>query len=324
MPVLRDDPFARGQRRRRRYAVSGWHCALIFVAVALLTLTRLEHSSVLQMQAQLRDWLAGPIGEVRLQLGSVTRFWQRVGHVFSDSDAELQGLRAENRELAKWKSRAKVLERRLADVSLLVGQRRDGQQHDRVIARVAAGTHGRLSRSLLLQTGRSDGIQDGFPAFGRYGLIGRTFETTDRSSRVLLLSDVNSRVPVLVGGNRVRAVSLGDGGEAARLGYIEKQGAISVGDKVITSGAAGVFPAGLTVGTVVFQSGQFRIALEGRNYPELYVELWMYVGPGSKLTGFMAARAFERQLQQKVQRPADSKKARQLGARSLPDRERVE
>ena len=114
MPVLRDDPFARGQLRRRRYAVSGWHCALIFVAIAMLTLTRLEHSSVIQMQAQLRDWFVGPIGAVRQQLSSVTKFWQKVDYVLSENDGELERLRAENKELVQWKSRAQVLERQLA------------------------------------------------------------------------------------------------------------------------------------------------------------------------------------------------------------------
>ena len=324
MPVLRDDPFARGQLRQRRYAVSGWHCALIFVAIALLTLTRLEHPSAMQLQAQLRDWSARPIGEVRSQLSSVTLFWQRLGRVFSDSDTELQSLRAENRDLARWKSRAQLLERRLDDVSLLVGQERKNWRHDRLIAGVAAGTHGRLNRSLLLQSGRSDGIQDGYPVFGRYGLLGRTFETTDQSARVLLLSDVNSRVPVLVGGNRVRAVASGDGGEAARLGYIEKRNAVAIGDTVMTSGAAGVFPAGLTVGTVVAKDGQFVVRLDSRNYPELYVELWKYSGPGSKITGFMAANAFERQLQKNVKRRTRRGDARQLGARLQSEAERIQ
>ena len=324
MPVLRDDPFARGQLRRRRYAVSGCHCALIFLAIALLTLTRLEHSSVIQMQAQLRDLIAGPLGGVRQQLSSVTKFWQKVDYVLSENDGELDRLRAENRELVQWKSRAEVLERRLADVSLLVGQRRTSKKHDRIIASVATATHGRLSRSLLLQSGRSDGVQDGFPVFGRYGLLGRTFETTDKSSRVLLLSDVNSRVPVLVGGNRIRAVALGDGGSAARLGFVSEEATISIGDKVITSGAAGVFPAGLTVGTVVSYRGQFILRLEGRNYPELYVELRRYVGPGSKLTGFMAANAFERQLKAIPKPPSDRSGSRRLGARDLKRSERLQ
>ena len=324
MPVLRDDPFARGQLRRRRYAVSGWHCALIFVAIAMLTLTRLEHSSVIQMQAQLRDWFVGPIGAVRQQLSSVTKFWQKVDYVLSENDGELERLRAENKELVQWKSRAQVLERQLADVSLLVGQKRTSKKRDRIIAAVATATHGRLSRSLLLQSGRSDGVYDGFPVFGRYGLLGRTFETTDKSSRVLLLSDVNSRVPVLVGGNRVRAVALGDGGSAARLGFVSEEATISIGDKVITSGAAGVFPAGLTVGTVVAYRDQFMLRLEGRNYPELYVELRRYTGPGSKLTGFMAANAFERQLKPLPRPASDAQGSRKLGARYLERGERLQ
>ncbi len=324
MPVLRDDPFARGRLHRRRYAVSGWHCALIFVAIALLILTRLEHPSVIQMQAQLRDWAAQPIGRVRAELSSVTGLWQRFEDAYSDGQSELEQLRSENQALARWKSRAQVLERQLADVSLLIGQKRGGQAQKRFLAAVAADAHGRLNRSMLLQAGRAHGVQDGYPVFGRYGLLGRTFETTDQSTRVLLLSDVTSRVPVLVGGNRVRGVAQGDGGAAARLGYLEKRGAVSIGDQVITSGAAGVFPAGLTVGTVVARDGQFVVRLESRNHPELFVELWKYNGPGSKLTGFMAANAFERQLREREPRRSDDEKQRQLGARLQREAERIQ
>ena len=79
--------------------VSDWHSALVFVAIALLAVTRLEHLWVIQMQAQLLDWFAGPIGGIRQQLSSLRKFRQKVDYVLSDNDGALDRLRAENKDL---------------------------------------------------------------------------------------------------------------------------------------------------------------------------------------------------------------------------------
>jgi rod shape-determining protein MreC len=74
------------------------------------------------------------------------------------------------------------------------------------------------------------------------------------SARVLLISDINSRLPVLVGESGTRAIMAGDNGARPRLLYLSAKTAVAPGDKVVTSGDADAFPVGLPVGRVARMS----------------------------------------------------------------------
>jgi rod shape-determining protein MreC len=75
-------------------------------------------------------------------------------------------------------------------------------------------------------------------------------EVGEWSSRVLLLTDINARVPVLLEGSRHRAVLAGDNSDQAKLLYLPPELAVQVGERVVTSGHGGLFPPGLPVGIV--------------------------------------------------------------------------
>ena len=75
-------------------------------------------------------------------------------------------------------------------------------------------------------------------------------EAGQRASRILLLTDINSRIPVIVGPTRQRAILAGDNTDEARLIFSRDQMSVVPGDKVVTSGVAGVFAPGLPVGVV--------------------------------------------------------------------------
>jgi len=82
------------------------------------------------------------------------------------------------------------------------------------------------------------------------GLVGRVSEVGSRAARVLLVTDLNSRVPVIVEGPQQRALLTGDNSERPCLRYLDAGAEIKVGDRVVTSGQGGVFPPGLPVGVV--------------------------------------------------------------------------
>jgi rod shape-determining protein MreC len=87
-----------------------------------------------------------------------------------------------------------------------------------------------------------------------------------RAARILLITDLNSRVPVIVEGSRQRAVLAGDNSEHPSLRYLEAGAAIRIGDRIVTSGQGGVFPPGLPVGVVAVFNGELARV-------ELFVEL---------------------------------------------------
>ena len=118
-----------------------------------------------------------------------------------------------------------------------------------VTARVIADSGGAYARSVMVNAGRDNGVARGQAMTGE-GLVGRIAEVGSRAARILLITDLNSRVPVVVDGTRQRAIVAGDNSARPSLRYVDAGGTIRIGDRIVTSGQGGVFPPGLPVGVV--------------------------------------------------------------------------
>jgi rod shape-determining protein MreC len=125
-----------------------------------------------------------------------------------------------------------------------------------ITARVIANSGGAYVRSLMIHAGSDNGIERGQAAVTGEGLVGRVSEVGSRAARVLLVTDLNSRVPVIVEGPQQRALLTGDNSERPCLRYLDAGAGIKVGDRVVTSGQGGVFPPGLPVGVVASLDGE--------------------------------------------------------------------
>lgn len=129
-------------------------------------------------------------------------------------------------------------------------------------ARAVSESRGPFSNARLIDAGTRKGIRVGNPVVNEHGLVGRVVGTTNGVSRVLLLTDVASRTPVLIDRSDARAILVGDGGGNPRLDFLRGQGTIQAGDRVLTSGDGGVFPRGLPVGVVARSiDGSWRVKL---------------------------------------------------------------
>jgi rod shape-determining protein MreC len=124
-----------------------------------------------------------------------------------------------------------------------------------VTARVIADSGGAYARSVMVDAGRDNGVARGQAAMTGEGLVGRVSEVGTRAARILLITDLNSRVPVVVDDTRQRAILAGDNSARPSLCYVEAGGSIRIGDRIVTSGQGGVFPPGLPVGVVVSVDG---------------------------------------------------------------------
>jgi len=120
-----------------------------------------------------------------------------------------------------------------------------------VTARVIADSGGAYARSVMVNAGRDNGVARGQAAMTGEGLVGRVAEVGSRAARILLITDLNSRVPVIVDGTRQRAILAGDNSARPSLRYVDAGGTMRIGDRIVTSGQGGVFPPGLPVGVVV-------------------------------------------------------------------------
>ena len=135
-----------------------------------------------------------------------------------------------------------------------------------VTARVVADGGGTYARAVLLATGPSHSIRKGQVALDERGFVGRVTEVGNRSARVLLATDMNSRIPVTLESSRARAIMSGTNGARPRLAHWP-EGVIPVdGERVVTSAEAGAFPAGLPVGIV-------RLSAQGTPEVELFARV---------------------------------------------------
>jgi len=106
-------------------------------------------------------------------------------------------------------------------------------------------------RSLLLNVGSSDGIKDGWSVVDGEGLIGRIFGVGPELSRVVLVIDSSSRIPVTIEPSGQKALLAGDSSLFPTLEIIENIDLIRAGDRVVTSGDGKLFPSDVLVGQIV-------------------------------------------------------------------------
>ncbi len=168
-------------------------------------------------------------------------------------------LRESNDRLLQWQALAQRLEAENKSLrSLLALVPEPGAQF--VTARVVGDVGGAFAQSVIITAGLSSGVKKGQVVMTGEGLVGRVTQAGNASSRVLLITDINSRIPVLVGEAGNRAILAGDNDARPKLLYLN-QNAAAPGDKVVTSGDAEAFPPGIPIGQVA-EVGDGNVAVE--------------------------------------------------------------
>ncbi|MDZ4136567.1 MAG: rod shape-determining protein MreC, partial [Paracoccaceae bacterium] len=160
-----------------------------------------------------------------------------------------QELRRELQQMKAWKEAALQLEQKNARLMDLNQVRLDPKL-THVTGVVLADSGSPFRQSVLLNVGARDGLRDGWATMDGIGLVGRISGVGNRTARVILLTDSNSRIPVTVQPSGQRGLASGDNTPSPLLEFLEKPDMVRPGDQVVTSGDGGVFPAGLLVGTV--------------------------------------------------------------------------
>ena len=159
-------------------------------------------------------------------------------------------LREDNALLLKWQAVGQKLENENRQLRGLLGTVNEPEARS-VSARVVADSGGAFAQSILITAGNGNGVAKGQSVVTGEGLVGRVTQAGYRSARVLLVTDINSRIPVRVGEAGDRAILAGDNSPRPRLIYLGANSAVAPGDRIVTSGDAGAFPPGLPVGRVV-------------------------------------------------------------------------
>ncbi|MBW0158891.1 rod shape-determining protein MreC [Sedimentimonas flavescens] len=244
----RDDQDYAGPLRRIGIA------ALILVLAATFLVWRIDSPRVERFRASFIDrfvptfdWAMVPVTNV---LGMVEGF-RSYARIYEQN----QELRRELQQMKSWKEAAVQLEQQNAKL-LAQNQVRLDPKLTSVSGVVLADSGSPFRQSVLLNVGSRDGIVDGWATMDGLGLVGRISGVGRTTSRVVLLTDSSSRIPVTIQPSGQRSILTGDNSPFPPLDFLENPDQIRPGDRVISSGDGGVFPAGLLVGQVM--QGQDR------------------------------------------------------------------
>ncbi len=224
------------------------YISMVAAAVGLMILGKVDVLLMDSIRARVTDTVAPILDALSRPAESVAK---AIEHV-----RQLSALRQENTLLRE--SQARLLQWQTAALRLEAENKslRDllnyipGQEPSFITARVIADTGGAFAHSLILNAGVRDGAAKGQAAMTGDGLVGRVAGAGSRSARILLITDLNSRIPVLVGTKRTRAILAGNNSDRPLLIHLLSGETVSAGDRIVTSGHGGAFPFGLPVGVV--------------------------------------------------------------------------
>lgn len=179
--------------------------------------------------------------------------------------AELQGENArllqENARLREWYHAAMQLKNDNESLQKLLKVQIE-PQHTFITAHIIADSDTAFVRSILVMAGTDNGVDTAQAVLGGEGLMGRVVEAGKKSSRILLLTDMNARVPVFVGNENIRAMLAGNNTDMPEIIHLPPQVQVKAGDRVTTSGHGGLYPHGIPVGEVVAnEAGDLRVRL---------------------------------------------------------------
>lgn len=107
-----------------------------------------------------------------------------------------------------------------------------------------------FSKTAIVGAGKNQGVQIDQVVTNQEGLVGKISEISDNYSKIILMNDLNSRIPIITLSSRERGILASNGSEL-KIIYIQKNHSIKKGEKIITSGDGRIYPSGIEVGKVI-------------------------------------------------------------------------
>jgi rod shape-determining protein MreC len=197
-----------------RFAFGG----LVILSIALLAIGKANVHLLEGVSTSVGDALVPALGALMQPIDASRRLVEGVGELIA-LRAENARLREQNLRLLDWQTAARQLSLENAALRQLLNMRTDPERPTAVAGRVVADAGGPFVHTVLIDVGAADGVARGMAAVNERGLIGRVIEVGRHSARVLLLTDFNSRIPVMVEPSRDQAILAGNNTRAARAWF---------------------------------------------------------------------------------------------------------
>ncbi|HYJ36471.1 MAG TPA: rod shape-determining protein MreC, partial [Rhizomicrobium sp.] len=227
---------------------------VVALAVVLVLLGKAQGTLFDKMRAHATDTMAPVLEKVRVPVAGFGRWMGSITEIFSVYQENLR-LKDENARLRQWRNVAIVLQGRVGRYQALLHAVPEPELN-RVLARVIGRANRPFLQTMILDAGRNNHVLPGQAVMDARGMIGRIYLTGNRTSWVILLTDLNSRIPVTIASSsgkagNIQAMMTGDNRVQPSLELVSRTVILHAGDQVTSSGDGGLLPAGLPIGTVV-------------------------------------------------------------------------
>ena len=229
------------------------------LAVVLVLLGKAQGGLFDRARMSMTDWMQPVLSVAHAPLVQFDRWVGSVDELFSVYQENLR-LKDENARLRQWRNVAVVMQDRVARYQSLLHAVPDPGV-DSVLARVIGRASRPFLETMILDAGSSHKIKPGQAVVDARGMIGRIYLAGSRTSWVILLTDLNSRIPVSISPGNRQAIMVGDNTAMPTLDTLSQIVTLRAGDQIVSSGDGGLLPPGLPIGTVVEQGGKYRVAL---------------------------------------------------------------
>jgi rod shape-determining protein MreC len=255
--------------------------ALIVAAVVAMALLFGDRRETFKAEAygatrHVSDNVFAPVGDALSAPGRWTGAGVDAIRGYFFAVSENRRLKTELKEMRQWRDVAIALRDTNERYRVLLGLKTD-PPIPMVAARVVTDSRGPFANTRLANAGREKGVREGNPVMSENGLVGRVIGVSDGVSRILLLTDIASRTPVMIDRTNARAILTGDGGPNPRLDYLRGLEPVKEGDRILTSGDGGVIPRGLPVGFATKGlDNRWRVVMSADRAPVDFVRILLF------------------------------------------------
>ena len=228
---------------------NNFNIVMILLCLFLVFLGKFDLIAIRSIKAFLSDFLAPVIFVFNKPVNEIVDVLDRVKSVSSLRDENIR-MKSEIRRLKVWKSKKENQELELLELKELLKVIPENT-YDIITGRVITAPGGIFANTVLINVGKKDGISVGQTAVSSYGLVGYVVNVGLSTSRILLVIDINSMIPVYFTGSNWPAVVQGLNGEFLKIKFLSNEANLIEGEHVQTSGHGGMLPSGISVGIVV-------------------------------------------------------------------------
>ena len=222
---------------------------LIIFSILLLVLGKIDEeflskfkSSVLDLSAYILVIIGKPVSSISESINDVNNFL----FLYSQN----KNLKDENRDLYKWKDLGqKLLEENRELRKLLKAANKIPEKY--ITANIISNSAGSYVKTITINVGKRNGVKLGNAVVNNWGMVGRIVQLGNNVSRVLLITDINSQIPVYFERSKHRAILIGKNSNLLEIKFLKNRVNILDQDRLITSGEGGLLPRGLVVGKYI-------------------------------------------------------------------------